>query len=364
MKRLLTCVVLLGLCSLLALSVSASATSGPTRKLKHASGSVTALAMDGPRVVYSTYSTDRNGVYVWNIRSGASWRVETTPRSYYPLIGQVAIAGERVAWVRRTVEGNSEETNEDLYTASSTGRGVKSLAHAYRVHEFGRDELQRWDGDWIGGLAGSGKLLVVSPWTTKPTLGGPSFETITSGSLSLISSGKGRLHSLVAGVQSVVSRSVDAGRVAVLRPDGTIGIYSASGVLLRQVTPCSAQEIAMGGGRLVVLTQTKSLEVYDARTGKLEHSWQVKTPKPYTRDGHLKAFGRIALFSVGRHLRILDLNTGRSVSLPTALSGGAWDYGAVGSLGVVYAVDSSKGAGTLVYLARARVLAAIARGHL
>jgi len=356
---------------LLVLAVSAAATSTPTRKLKHASGPIVALAMDGPRVVYSTTG---NAVYVWNIRSSVTSRAKVASRSSYPLIGQVAIAGERVAWISRTVAGNSEETNEALYTASSSGRGLKKLARAYRVHEFGQDDVQRWDGDWIGGLAGSGKLLVVSRWTTKPTPGGPTFETIVSGNLSLISPGGGRLHPLVAGVQSVVSSSVDAGRVAVLRQDGSVGIYSGAGALQRQITPSSAQEIAMGGGRLVVLTQTRTLEVYDAVTGQLVHSWSVKTNPARLQLGHLQVYGRLAVLAVGvgfsaHGLRIFDLKTGKSIALPWRYRS-AWNDATVGSLGLVHAVNSYKAygghhpSGTLVFLSTGRVLAAIARGHL
>ena len=57
---------------LLVLAVSAAAGGTPTRKLKHASGQIAALAIDGPRVVYST---EGNGVYVWNVRTGASSQV-------------------------------------------------------------------------------------------------------------------------------------------------------------------------------------------------------------------------------------------------------------------------------------------------
>jgi hypothetical protein len=363
--------VLLAVPLLLVLAVSATATSTPTRKLKHASGPIVALAMDGPRVVYSTQG---NAVYVWNIRSGSTSRVRGYSTSSYPLVQEVAIAGKRVAWITSTVAGNSEETNEDLYTASASRRGVKKLAHAYRVHEFGQDELQRWNGNWIGGLAGSGTLLVVSRWTTRPTPGGPTFEAVVSGSLSRIDPSDGRLQALTSTLQSVVSRGVDAGRVAVLRQDGSIGIYSGAGVLQRQISPSSATEIAMGGGRLVVLTQTNTLEVYDPGTGKLVHSWLVK-PKPvYLHLGHLQAYGRLAVYAVGvgygaHGLRILDLQTGKSIALPWRYRS-AWNDATVSSLGLVHAVNSYKAygghhpSGTMVFLSKARVLAAIARGHL
>ncbi len=356
---------------LFVLAVSAAATSTPTRKLKHASGPIVALAMDGPRVVYSTQG---NGVFVWNIRSNASSRVRGHSSSDNPLVQEVAIAGTRVAWITRSAAGNSEETFEDLYTASSSGVGTKKLAHAYRIHEFGLDDVQRWRGDWITGLVGSGKLLAVSRWTTKPNPGGPTFETIANARLSVISAKGGRLHVIASGVEAIVSRSANAGRVAVLRPDGSVGIYSSAGQLLKQITPSSANEIALGGGRLVVLTKTKTLEVYDSRTGALEHSWPIKTRAAYLQVGHLQAYGRIALFSAdprywSRNLRILDLKTERSITLMSRRRS-AWNDACVGPLGLVYAVNSYKAyaghhpSGTLVFLSTARVLTAISRGHL
>jgi hypothetical protein len=356
--------VLFVLSVLLIAVLAAGATKTPPRKLKHVSGPITTLAMDGARVVYST---DFNGVYVWNVRSGATARMRRPSGSDFPLVQEVAIAGQRVAWIERDVAGNSEETNEDLYTASTGRRRVKKLAHAYRIHEFDLDGTQRWDGDWIGGLAGSGRLLVVSRWTTRPTPGGPNFEEIVSGSLSLISPAGGRLHPLVAGVQSVVSSSVDAGRIAVLRHDGSVGIYSAAGALLRQIMPSSAQEIALGGGHLVVLTKTKTLEVYKAQSGALEHSWPIKTTRAYLQVGHLQAYGRIAVFVVdprysNHNLTIFDLKTGKRLFLPWQPRS-RWNDATVGSLSIVYA-DSHRASGTLVFLPTARVLAAFARGHL
>jgi hypothetical protein len=93
--------------------------------------------MDGPRVVYST---DGNGVYVWNVQSGATVMVRMPSPSNLPLIGQVAIAGQRVAWNTDDVAGNSMETNEDLFTASIGKAGKRKLAHAFR----------RWDFDYFG----------------------------------------------------------------------------------------------------------------------------------------------------------------------------------------------------------------------
>jgi hypothetical protein len=369
MKAGLKWALLLFVSLVLLLAVSASATSRPTRKLMHASGPITTLAIDGPRVVYST---DGNGVYVWNVRSGASSRLRRPSKSDFPLIQEVAIAGQRVAWVTRLVSGNSEETFEHLHTASLTGKGGRELGKAYRIHEFAPNGLpQLWRGDWIIGLVGSGNVLAVSRWTETP-LADWSGTTITNARLSLIG-GKG-LPPIATGQQAIVSRAVDAGRIAVQRADGSVGLYSSRGALLRTITPSSVQQIAMGGGRLVVLTKTKSLEVYATQTGTLQHRWPIKTRHADQQVGHLQAYGRIALFSVdpryaSRNLSMLDLKTGKSVTLGSR-SRSAWNDASVGPLGVVYDVNSYLAyggrhpSGTLVFLSTARVLTGIARGHL
>jgi hypothetical protein len=345
----------------------------PTRALKHATGPITALVMDGPRVVFST---DGNGVYLWNVQTGTARVVKAPAASAFPLVQEVAIAGQRVAWITRRVAGNSMETDEDLYTTSIYGTAGRALAHAYRDWgPAGPDQTTswQWDGDWISGLAGSGSLIAVSRWTTTPNENA-TVETISSARLNVISAKAGRLQPIAAGEQSIVSHSVDSGRIVVLRSDGSVGFYSAAGALLKVITPSSAREIAAGGGTLVVLTKTKTLEAYNSRTGKLEHKWPVQTRAPALQGGHLQAYGRLALYSVdpthySRDLRIVDLTTGKSITLATRPRSASNDA-SVGRLGVVYALNNYKSyggyhpSGTLVFLSRARILTDISKGQL
>ncbi len=367
MKRLLNRALRLALPLILLLAVSASATTAPPRKLKHASGPITALAIDGARVVYST---DGNGVYVWNLKSGATTRVLVPSESDFPRIRQVAIVGQRVAWITDDVAGNSMETNENLVTTALGRYGTRTLAHAFRYFDL---DLGQWQGDWIDGLVGSGKLLAVSRWSTTPDADTRT-ELISNARLSRISLANGQLQPIASSEPAIVSRSVDAGQVAVLRSTGTVGLYSATGVLLREITPHPAVDIALTSGRLVVLTKSpQRLEVYSAKSGVLEHGWAIKTKHPY-RVGNLRAYGRLAVFAVGvgrspRSMRIFDLQTGRSVVLPWRDRSG-WADASVGPLGVVYAVNDHRAygryhpSGTLVFLSTARALKDIARGHL
>jgi hypothetical protein len=366
MRWLLKRALLLALPLIVVLAAAAAATTTPSRVLKHASGPITALSTDGSRVVYST---DGNGVYVWNVQSGATVRVRIPSQSDFPRIGQVAIAGRRVAWITDDVAGNSMETNENLVTTALGRYGTRTLAHAFRYFDLG---LGQWRGDWIGGLVGSGKLLAVSSWTATPDASTRT-ELISNARLSRIGLATGQLQSIASGESAIVSRSVDAGQVAVLRSSGTVGIYSAAGGLLREITPSPTLEIALNGGRLVVLTKSQRLEVYNAQSGVLEHRWVIKT-KHYYVLGNLRTYGRLALFGVGvgrlpRSMRIFDLQTGKSVALPWR-DRSAWTDAAVGPFGVVYAVNDYRAYyphhpnGTLVFLSTARVIKAIAQGHL
>jgi hypothetical protein len=66
-----------------------------------------------------------------------------------------------------------------------------------------------------------------------------------------------------------LARSADLGRVAVLRPDGTVGLYAASGMLLRAVSPC-AKDVALRKDYLVVLPKAGTLEISKRQYRRLD----------------------------------------------------------------------------------------------
>jgi hypothetical protein len=215
-------------------------------------------------------------------------------------------------------------------------------------------------------------VLAVSRWTTTPKPD-QSGNVISNARLDLIGPQRGRLHVIATGEQSIVSAAVDRGRIAVLRPDQSVGIYSSTGALLKEITPSSAQEIAYGGGRVVVLTNTKTLEVYDAATGSLLHSWPVHTAARLKAE-NLSAYGRIGLYlepsgHATQRLHLVDLATGREHVLPASANVRGSRDAVVGPLGLVYALNRyhydpphpAKATGTLVYLRTASVLAMLRR---
>ena len=219
--------------------------------------------------------------------------------------GDVAIAGRRVALVTRFVLGNSEETTERLFTAR-LGGAAHQIKSAFHV-----DSGSGWSGNTIQGLVGSGHVLAVSSWKSDGTVA-------THRQLSLVT--PSRLRTIVGGPGSIVSGSADGAHIAVLRTPGThtVGVYSAGGKLLREITPAgnaaidgvNTPEIALSGHRLVVLTWPtfdpvkgfsgpgKTVEVYDWTTGKLVHTWPVATKTPNRLPGHLAVYGRLAVYAV------------------------------------------------------------------
>src|SRR5205823_1260162 len=190
-------------------------------QLKKTNGWIEALAMDGPRVAYAVTSdtTFCHKLFVWNVQSVAGVLV-SGPRSgkcgsdehHGQAVREVAVAGSRLAWVR-TISGNTE-ADDCLYSASLPEPREKRLGAATRTG----DTSGVLAGNWIGGLVGSGGTLAANAWTTD------SSGSVSSAALWTLDGG--RLTTVARGAATIVARSADLGRIAVLRADGTVGLYS------------------------------------------------------------------------------------------------------------------------------------------
>jgi len=371
MKRLL--VMGLFLAILAALSAQAGAAKPQqNRVVKLTAHRVATLAMDRTRVAYASGGR----IYVWNIETGATSVVKgdysNATHSIDP--AQIAIAGKRLAWIKRVGYGNTE-MSEKLYGASVAGR-----AHVLKQgYIFEREDSLDAVGGWIAGVVGSGKVLAVSTWHSD--------RGVTSrAKLNLIT--PTGLHPIAAGPGSIVAEAANDGHIAVLRSiaawpadepstpttEPSVGIYSKAGKLLNEIvldTPippppscgdCVAypstiqNSVALSGDRLVVLTETNpetgsspwtgKVEVYDWRTGVLLHTWPLSF-RPYAINvgAPLAAYGKFAAIE-GKQLHLLDLTTGKD----TVISGGVGSPAALGPLGLVYAAPGRAGHGKLVFV--------------
>jgi hypothetical protein len=371
MRNLRWAGLLLAPALLLAFSAQAGAAKSQLNTVKTTSAPIWTLAIDGSRVAYLSGGK----IHVWNTATGATSVVRGRYGSPKPgvndVAAQVAIAGKRVAWIKRLWIGNTE-AREKLYTASLAGQ-VHELKHVYR---YARDDLSQTTGGWIAGLVGSGKVLAVSTWKTNHgALGVEQLNLITPTGLLPIASGAGAL----------VPEAADGGHIAVLRsgtdawphdsrralsPAPTVGIYSADGTLLHEVAltppdPASVGvQVALSGNTLVALRSvlhepsgpsTVTLEVYDWTTGALEHTWPVAIDH-YTGEVSFAVHGDLVAVEGPSRLHLVDLDTGKDVMIAPASHTDSPP--AIGPRGLVYSVNPHyNGPGKLVFVPTARLLA-------
>lgn len=350
--------------ALLVSSAQAGATSSRAGRTKQATNRIWTLAMDGSRVAYASGGKIR----VWNVATGSTSVVRgdyggSASNFVNNTAAQVAIAGQRVAWIKDRQLGNTE-AEQTLYTAAIGGQ-AHQVDH---VHRFGTDDASRTTGGWIDGLAGSGKTLAVSTWKSNGTVAtGEQLSLVTGSGLSPLADGPG----------SIVSRSVDGGHIAVLRSSpwssaSTVGIYSRDGstlgeVLLGPLDPdTTGTQVSLSGNHVVVLTTalhqpsgptTVTLEVYDWSTQQLLHTWPVGIHS----DGGEVSFavqGGLAAVEGPSRLHLVDLTTGKDVNVAPASHTDSPP--AIDSRGLVYALNPHlKGPAKLVFVPTAKLLAAV-----
>jgi hypothetical protein len=242
-------------------------------------------------------------------------------------IDELAVAGKRTTWLVN--EGGNTESDDLLFSSTASGRD----AVVARSTASGPD-LDTLAGSWIGGLVSDGSRVTYSTWT---------------------SSGAGALHRFPGpkalaqdGGGAVVDSSADAGRVAVLRAGGSVSVYGIAGQLLATVQAANARGVALAGSLLATLVKGGTLDVYDRTTGALVHAWPV-APGATTVD----ASNGVAAYVAGAAVHVLDLSTGRDVTVATGkrrqVTGARID-----AAGLLYAYDT-RTAGTIVFVPFARV---------
>lgn len=360
-----------GISLLLAVGVTAGdAGNGPPPRTIGTQFGVSLIAMDGPRVAYAggAIGTHCPRIFVWNVWSRQQRAVSHLRTCY---VAELAVAGRRVAWIVRRA-GNTE-WNDKLYV-SSTAR-ERLLASTARYAYECSDDPRCMSGTWIHGLVGSGNLLAVSRWTTDTRSG---VQRVSRGGLDVI--GAHRLQRVVAGRDGIVAAPADSGRVAVLRPSGTIhelgnyepegvAVYSSTGKLLKELRPAGIElvkgdhmaQIALSGTYLAVLTVEPRLELYNWRTGALLHSRAMPAGA-----GHLALSGQIAAYLVTHYdkslaLHVVQARTGRDVVLARSLTGFGFADVDLDALGLAYATFGRAGhPGKLAFVPMAQVKKALA----
>ncbi len=307
-------------------------------------GPVGPLALDGRYAAYAIVRDSLKGcpfgarVYRLDLATGRS-----TPASGHATcsldqtstgsgVFRLATAGKRVAWLVN--EGGNTESGELLF--SSTAKAGKDTVLT-RSSRMGPD-LDTLTGTTIGGLVSDGTRISYSTWTVaNGTAGGP-------GALRRLPGTK----QIAADPAEVVGASADAGRVAVLRADGSVAIFGITGQTLRTIAPPPAHALALSGDLLAVLTTSGTVAVYDRTNGTLLHTWPVAAGAT-----SIDASRGIAVYVAPHNVHLLDLATGDDVTVVAParaqISGARIDVA-----GVLYGENTRTG-GEVVFIPFAQV---------
>ncbi len=289
-----------------------AAPSGPAPIVKNTKEEIQAIAMDGPIVAYDVAAglkVDCNKIFSWNVQTGGGKVVsgdatcEANGSSTGAGVEEVAVAGNRFAWTVN--EGGNTESVDTLYTSSLPNPKEKELATAQRTGDVDQD----LDGDWIGNVVGDGNVLAVNTWTS-------SGDTVSAARLRLITA-KG-LRTLATGERSLGAVSADLGRIAVVRSEKEIALYSSSGKVLRTFAPSSTRYAALRKDYLVVMTgqKARTLEIFNVLNGKL-----VKTLPIAAGAEGLDVHSGIAVYYVRKALHAVLLSSGKDAVVTTAKAG-------------------------------------------
>jgi len=291
---------------LLVLAVPAGATPAAVAHVKNTSGWIEAIGMDGPRIAYAVKGGSTcTKVFAWNVLTGSAARVSgagtcsadstSTGRG----VTQIAVAGTRIAWIVNM--GGNTESADVLYSASVPKPREKLVATVLRTG----DVDGALAGGWLGGLVGGGDRIAVDQFATSAA------GTIVKATLRRLD---GQLTTIAAGSGTLRAAALDGHRIAVLRADQKVALYDTeTGRLLLTVTPSSAREVALRKDYVVVLTRTRTIEIFNARTGA-----PVRALRVAAGAAKLDAHSGIAAYAVGRTVHLLRLSDGKDVVLATA----------------------------------------------
>jgi hypothetical protein len=353
MKKLSSVVLVLAAGGIgLTMTASANSAKSPA-KTRHTQAAVEALTIDGNRIAYdvgSTLGKANNRVFVWNVRTGRTTKVSgkhtrtVDDSSTGSGVFQLALAGTRVAWLAN-VGGNSEG-DDYLFTSSVTKPKERQIATVMRNGDNCPGRSLHCAGQWLGGLVGSGSSISLNRWTTDD--GG----VVTDGGLYALSGAT--MKSVATGPDTVQAAAADRGRVAVLRADGSVGLYTSDGSFLRTVDSLGATAVALSGHSLVVLTKTRMLESYYAPSGTPSKLFSVQGSQA---PRNLDVQGTIAIYTIGGSVHALNLGNRKDRVVGKLRRG----IGAarISSAGLVYSSNRFASKGTLVFIPFARVAAAV-----
>jgi hypothetical protein len=239
-------------------------------------GTVDLLSADGRRaglVVSGTYLD----VLIWAPEAGSVWRFNDDRSGCCDSDGiqEVAVAGSHVAWLRWF-----RGLNVHLFVETATIARPRPVPVVEDVEngEGGGDP----GGDYVGNLHGDGSLLVFNAWKHCDPYGAGYARDCKAGARDIYSVALKKIvrsqEALIASSPAVMRvASVDAGRIAVRRNDGSVAVLRSDASQMRAFSfrPGMVRAVVLTGDKLVVQVGD-SVSDYDLRSGRREHMWPLR----------------------------------------------------------------------------------------
>ena len=326
-------------------------------------------------------------VAVWPALAAGSAAATFAPVTLFAVHGRVdglAADGPRVALVRRA-PGRVVVELRTLRGRLLAATGLPARHGGYGLLAFGGTALVLNRFAYVGNteLAGSWLLLrpgvgvgVLRRYASRHEGAGTTCCPVVSGQGvaaqgTVVAYGLAGTARRVVGLRSrlLATRirhvwAVNARRVLVQRPSGSLVLLSAAGAPLARLAPSAAGAVraaALQGKRVVVVRGTAGggsalrLDVYDAGSGAAVASWPIgdlADPSQLTLSAGLAVYGQ-----VGRHpAQLLRLVDGRQASLPVAAPVGALH---LTRSGLVYGRGDGHGGVLVTLLPTAQLTAAL-----
>jgi hypothetical protein len=338
-----------GLAALVAVGAAAGpVVASPPQSVYVATGRVTALGADGPRVAIAVRGATGCDLAVFWAPPGTlsqAWKSKTSCAGVvFHSITEIAAAGNRVEWLA-TSGGNSQDMELEAATL-----GRPNVAEVMYAENTGGAQ-GGVDGDWLGNLHGDRSLLVFNSWrqcTISRRQGAPpctpgqqaggifySKQTLWK----LVGLSKARIRN---GPDSLAAASVDAARIALQSVvDGSIVVVDERGAKLTQnpITAGTDAGTALSGQQVVTLRGT-TMQVWNAQTGHLDGSVSLPAagPTPSLRDTQ----SGLAVYLRGRAVHVVRLADSKDVAY-VAPAGSQLVDAQLEAAGLSYAYNLSRG---------------------
>ena len=317
----------------------------PDDTILRSSDYVHLFAADGERIAIPSTTPDkhqctsarvidavtRRGRALVSTRAICAW--------HWPLLDttEIAVAGDRVAWI----SGGASNNSADHVLSTTRDQSLRARDVATGDGETVSGDNVEYEDRRIGLLAGDGATLAYATWTIQPAGRVVRNERVWR-------VGPTGAPLLLARTPGLRALAVEHGTVVVLTSDGSATVFATRTSGRRTLVLAGLRsklqsrrdfDLGLSANRLVVLTSS-SLEVFDASSGASIRSWPLPAIARAGMRGLVDVQGDWVTFLVQNRIHLRRISDGAAGVVPperlqrAACEGDVWAQ--VEALGLVY----------------------------